>query len=82
MTSSEARAALLSEEPATAFVDLPLALEYSEGKEFVRDSDGRPQGVIERKFCEVSWDHSWHRKMQERVEALCRSPFRISQESA
>ena len=52
------RALAVSEEEGTAYVDLPLRVELEEGKEIVRDKEGRPQGVVERTFAAVSWDRS------------------------
>ena len=58
MDPGDARAALVSEEPATAEVDLPLRAEVQEGREFVRDADGRAQGAVETRFVSLAWDRS------------------------
>ena len=58
MTPKAARAALFGKEPATAVVDLPVRSTKQEGKELVRDADGRPQGAVDRTFYRLSWDTS------------------------
>jgi hypothetical protein len=47
---------LVSEEPGEAKVEMPLRVEVEDGKELIRDKDGRPQGVVERRFANVSLD--------------------------
>ena len=84
MSPSDVRTSLLSEEPATAVVELPLTAEVKQGRELIRDGDGRPEGAVERKFCDLSWDTSWHRKRQESAEDLVRrrDTLGLAQESA
>ena len=72
MSPSDALTSLLSEEPATAVVELPLTAEVRKGRELIRDGDGRPGGAVERKFCDLSWDSSWHRMRQESAEGMVR----------
>ena len=58
MKCSEIRAALLSERPATVLVDLPLRVDFDEGKEFIRDENGVAQGVVERPIATLIIDRS------------------------
>ena len=55
MDSEVARAILASGEPANAEVELPTRLVIEDGKEIVRDSDGRPQAIVERLIATSTW---------------------------
>ena len=53
-----ARKALQEGRPVATVVELPLAVEFREGKEFFRNAEGQAEGVIDATFADVGWDYS------------------------
>jgi hypothetical protein len=49
------RTALTEQRALVADVELPLMVETRQGKEIVRDGDGRVEGAIETTFVELRW---------------------------
>ena len=78
MSPSDVRTSLLSEEPATAVVELPLTAEVKQGRELIRDGDGRPEGAVERKFCDLSRAGTHSDSLRSRRERLAPTAPRLS----
>jgi hypothetical protein len=56
MDAEDLRSLLTSGGSGSADVELPIRLTFEDGKEVVRDEEGRIQGVVERNFVSVGWD--------------------------
>jgi hypothetical protein len=58
MSTGDLAALLAREQTRTADVELPMRVELEEGKELVRDQDGRAQGVVPRPFANLTFDRT------------------------
>jgi len=58
MGADDLRSLLVNGDVGLAEVELPFRVALANGKEVLRDSEGRMQGVVERTFADVSLDRS------------------------